>query len=136
MGNDVHVTYCDENHHDGSTFICSMNGRTIDDSSKEDDPIWVHAMEFRSLCHKIMVRVGPLWRASLFLAISQQLAMLEKDDKSIGYVIDGDFYDEGKSDRRQGVMEKYVIFATSLQQLGLIGIWNEKPIMDGGKIKQ
>jgi hypothetical protein len=43
--------------------------------------------------------------------------------------------DESQEERRQGEIERYDAFATSLQRIGLIGIWGEKPLLDGGEIK-
>ena len=110
---------------------CSMNGRKVNPVT-EGDPVWEHAMEFRLACSKIMQRVGPLWRASMTLSIAEQLVELEATD----YVIEGDVLDEAQSEERLGVIQRYDIFATALQKLSLIGIWNEKPLMDGGEVKK
>lgn len=110
---------------------CFMNGRHVDPVT-EADPVWEHAMEFRLACSKIMQRVGPLWRAAMTLSIAEQLVELEATD----YVIEGDVLDEAQSEERLGVIHRYDIFATALQQLSLIGIWNEKPLLDGGAIKK
>jgi hypothetical protein len=110
---------------------CKMNGRTVD-SVAEEDPVWLHAMEFRLTCSKIMIRIGPLWRAAMTLSIAEQLVELETTD----YVIEGDVMDEAQSEERLGAIERFDIFATALQQLSLIGIWNLKPLMDGGEIKK
>jgi tRNA nucleotidyltransferase/poly(A) polymerase len=77
----------DDNGTDGSRFKCSMNGKRIF-SATEDDPVWQHAMEFRLLCSKILQRVGPLWRAALFLSLSEQMAQTLQGD--LDYVIEGD----------------------------------------------
>jgi hypothetical protein len=77
----------DDNGTDGSRFKCSMNGKSIF-SATEDDPVWQHAMEFRLLCSKIMQRVGPLWRAALFLSLSEQMAKTFQGE--LDYVIEGD----------------------------------------------
>lgn len=111
--------------------MCYMNGRTVD-SVEEEDPVWLHAMEFRLACSQIMQRIGPLWRASMTLAISEQLVELETNE----FAIEGDVVDELQSEERLGVIERFDIFATALQQLSLIGIWNQKPLMDGGAIKK
>jgi tRNA nucleotidyltransferase/poly(A) polymerase len=131
---DVCVTYKSENHDDsncvnGGRLYCFMNGRPIN-SVTEEDPVWVHAMEFRSICSKVLLRIGSLWRASLFLSISEELVQVEQKD-GIEYTIEGDAMHETQEERRQGVMERYDTFATALQQIGLIGIWNEKPMADG-----
>ena len=114
-----------------SNFECFMNGRSVD-AGVEEDPVWAHAMEFRSSVASILNRIGPFWRASLFLSLAQELWSLD----CVEYVIEGDVLDESYSERRDGVIESFDIVATSLQQLGLIGIWNEKPLLDGGRIKK
>lgn len=113
------------------SITCSMNERIVD-PAKEEDPVWEHAMEFRLLCAKVMQRIGPLWRAALFLSISEALNSIAGSDK---YMIEGDVMDEVWEERRQGIIERYDAFATALQQIGLIGIWGEPPLLDGGEIK-
>lgn len=44
--------------------------------------------------------------------------------------------DESQEERRQGVIQRYDAFAAALQQLGLIGIWNQKPLINGGEMQQ
>ena len=119
----------------GGRLYCFMNGRPIN-SETEDDPVWVHAMEFRSLCSKVLLRIGSMWRASLFLSISEELVQVEKKDGGIEYTIEGDVMHETQEERRQGVMERFDTFATALQQIGLIGLWNEKPMADGETVIQ
>lgn len=126
---DVKVSYV--NGGERGSIACSMNGRVID-SVTEEDPVWEHAMEFRLLCSQVMHRIGPLWRAALFLSISEQLVSHD----GLDYAIEGDVIDESQEEKRQGVVERYDAFATALQQVGLIGIWNEKPLLHGGQISQ
>ncbi|CAB9512863.1 Putative CCA tRNA nucleotidyltransferase 2 [Seminavis robusta] len=120
-----------ENSSTGS-LMSSMRGHRID-SVLEDDPVWSHAMEFRLMCSRVLQRVGPLWRAALFLSLSEQLASLNDGDHD--YVIEGDVLDESKEERRQGIIEQYDVFAAALQQIGLIGIWGAKPLIDGQEMK-
>ena len=110
---------------------CYMNGRQVD-SVTEEDPVWLHAMEFRYVCAKIILRVGPLWRAAMTLSIAEQLKELETTD----YVIEGDVMDEAQSEERLGVIQRFDAFATAIQRMSLIGIWNQNPLMDGGNIKK
>jgi len=146
---DVHVAYttansnsdnalCDVEDEDGDCdygrFLCFMNGRRVD-STDEEDPVWQHAMEFRLRAASIMRRVGPLWRAALFLSISEELVESEKID-DMEYTIEGDVFDDSQEQLRQGVMERFDVFAAALQQVGVIGIWNEKPVLDGDAIKR
>lgn len=87
LGNVRVVYHEDENDKNKFYTSCHMGPRDID-STKENDPVWKHAMEFRLLVSKIMMRVGPLWRASLILSLSEQLAALENEQLS--YTIEGD----------------------------------------------
>lgn len=131
---DVRVTYHTVNGEaDDGYLVCTMHGRPVD-SVTEEDPVWEHAMEFRLLCAKTLQRIGPLWRAALFVSIAETLASLEDD--GIEYAIEGDYLDESQEEQRQGVIERYDAFATTLQQIGLIGIWNLKPLLDGAEIKK
>ena len=91
-------------------------------------------MEFRLLCSKILLRIGPMWRAALILAISEELVRFEKKD-GMEYTIEGDVFDESQEERRHGIMERFDAFAAALQQIGLIGVWNEKPVADGEQVK-
>ena len=112
-------------------LMCFMSGRKVE-SATEEDPVWEHAMEFRLLCSEVLRRVGPLWRAALFLSISEQLVSLED---GLEYAIEGDVVDESQEERRRGIIERFDAFAAALQQMSLIGIWNEKPLLDGKQIK-
>jgi tRNA nucleotidyltransferase/poly(A) polymerase len=114
-------------------YRCTMKGKQIF-TATENDPVWEHAMEFRMLCSNVMRKVGPLWRAALFLAMSEHIDDALKDD--LPYVIEGDILDESQEDLREREIERYDAFATAMQRLGLVGIWGEKPLMDGGSIKQ
>jgi len=110
---------------------CSMNGKTVF-TATENDPVWQHAMEFRSLCSKIMCKVGPLWRAALFLAMSEHITDALRDD--LDYVIEGDIVDESQEELRQREIERYDSIGTAMQRIGLVGIWGQKPLMDGVEI--
>lgn len=35
-----------------------------------------------------------------------------------------------------GMIQRYDTFAAALQQMGLIGIWSQKPLIDGGAMKK
>ncbi|KAG7374251.1 tRNA nucleotidyltransferase/CCA-adding enzyme [Nitzschia inconspicua] len=115
-----------------SSFKCTMNGEQVY-TATENDPVWEHAMEFRLLCAKVMRKVGSLWRAALFLAMSEDIEETLKDD--LPYVIEGDIMDETQEELREREIERYDAFATAMQRLGLVGIWGEKPLLDGGAIK-
>jgi hypothetical protein len=65
-----------------------LNEREKIFSATEDDPVWLHAMELRLLCSKIMQRAGLLWRAALFLSLSEQMAKTFHGE--LDYVIEGD----------------------------------------------
>lgn len=114
------------------TLTCHMNSVKVN-SETEDDPMWEHAMEFRLLTSQVIQRVGPLWRAALVLSLCEQLVSLNDD---LNYFIEGDVVGESAEERTQGLIERYDAFAASLQQLGLIGIWGQKPLLDGGAMKK
>jgi len=44
--------------------------------------------------------------------------------------------DESREERRKGIIQRYDAFAAALQQLGLIGIWSQKPLINGGEMQQ
>jgi len=117
----------------GDGLHCSMSGHEID-SEVEDDPLWKHAMEFRFLTSKVVERCDDLWRAALMLSLSQELKVIH--DEFGEYVIEGDVIDETKQTLRHGAIERYDVFAVTLQRLGLIGIWGRKPLLDGVQIKR
>lgn len=130
---DVLITARDENSgHGPCNVVCTMNGRGID-AATEQDPLWIHAMEFRQHCARVLSKVGPLWRASLILAISEQLAAFEGD---MSYAIEGDIVDDYQDEQRRGIIESFDAFAAALQQLGLIGIWHQEPLLDGEAMKK
>jgi len=124
---EVRVIYHGESEEDGM-ITCHMARKQVD-SDTEDDPLWLHAMEYRLLVSKVLGRVGPLWRAALILSLSEELLALEKDDFS--YTIEGDVFEETHDAKRKGVIQKYDSFAATLLQLGLIGIWSQRPLIDG-----
>ena len=97
-----------------------MNSRSFD-SATEDDPVWEHAMEFRLQCSKVLKQVGPLWRAALFLALSQELNAVES---------------KRLEEHRGPIIERFDVFAAALQQLGLIGVWNQAPLLNGADIQK
>merc|ERR1712137_720954 len=109
-----------------------MNSKPVD-SVSETDPVWEHAMELRLLTSYVLKRAGPLWRAALILSLSEQLVSLYRESD---YFIEGDVMNESQDERRQGIIERYDAFAASLQQLGLIGIWNQKPLINGKEMQQ
>ncbi|OEU10534.1 PolyA_pol-domain-containing protein, partial [Fragilariopsis cylindrus CCMP1102] len=112
---------------------CSMNGQDVY-TATENDPVWDHAMEFRLQCSNIMRKVGPLWRAALFLAMSEHITEALQDD--LDYVIEGDIVDESQEDLRQREIERYDSVGTAMQRIGLVGIYEQKPLMDGGEVKK
>ena len=119
---------------DGESKIsCTMNGQQVI-TATENDPVWQHAMEFRLLCSKVIRKVGPLWRAALFVAMSEHITDALQGE--LDYVIEGDIVDESQEELRQREIERYDTFATAMQQIGLVGIWGQKPLMDGGEVKK
>lgn len=114
-------------------LMCRMSGKDVE-SENEDDPLWQHAMEFRLLTSKVLGRIGPLWRAALVLSLVEQIGWLRSDE--LAYAIEGDVFDESQSEGHQGIIDRYDAFAAALQKLGLIGVWNLKPLLNGGEIKK
>lgn len=71
---------------DFESLSCRMFGKVID-SVASDDPLWLHAMEFRLLTSNVLSRIGPLWRAALVLSLVEQLIAL---NDTFLYTIEGD----------------------------------------------
>ena len=44
--------------------------------------------------------------------------------------------DEAKEEVISGILQKYDVFAASIMNLGLIGIWNQQPLLNGEEIKE
>ena len=44
-------------------------------------------------------------------------------------------FEEAQEEKRIGVVQTYDAFASSLLQLGLVGIWSQQPIIDGKEMK-
>lgn len=129
----IRVKHEENNNGDGSESLsCRMGGKPVD-SEREDDPIWQGAMEFRLLTSKVLGRVGHLWRAALVLSLVEQLTSMSDD---LEYRIEGDVFEESQEERRQGVFDQYDAFAAALQNLGLIGVWSRKPLIDGRELKK
>lgn len=122
---------------DGQGWIPYMNGRRVDPTT-EEDPVWMHAMDFRLACWQVLCRIGPLWRAAFILSLSEELNACLQGDDSLEYAIEGDVVDESRQELRRGIIERYDIFAASLIRLGLIGnaSWNSKPLLDGDALKE
>jgi len=118
---------------DDTKMMCTMNGQQVF-TATENDPVWQHAMEFRLSCSEVIRKAGPLWRAALFLAMSEHITEALQGDPE--FVIEGDFVDESQDDLRQREIERYDGFATAMQRIGLVGIWGQKPLLDGGEVKK
>jgi hypothetical protein len=44
--------------------------------------------------------------------------------------------DQAKEEVIKGILQNYDIFAASMMNLGLIGIWNQQPLLNGEEIKK
>lgn len=136
----IKITKSHKRSADGSTVDeveCSMlseNGRTVVHSDMVQDPIWTRCMDYRLKLSNIMDKVGPLWRAALILSLSEQLSSLNHGDE-FDVAIEGDVIEQSHEEIRQGVIDNYDAFAVSLMQLGLVGIWSERPLLNGVEIK-
>jgi tRNA nucleotidyltransferase/poly(A) polymerase len=73
-------------HESSESLYCKMGKRKIN-SETEDDPIWLHAMEFRCLISNVLTRIGHLWRAAFVLSLVDQLTSMSSD---LEYTIEGD----------------------------------------------
>jgi len=117
--------------------VCSMNsdnGPLIVHSDMVQDPIWTRCMDFRLKLSNIMEKVGPLWRAAFILSLSEQLSSLNHGDE-FDVAIEGDVIEQSHEEIRQGIIDSYDAFAVSLMQLGLVGIWSERPLLNGVEVK-
>lgn len=115
------------------TTTCAMDGVTIDPDTC-DDPIWKHSMEFREKCAVILMRTEHLWRAAFVLSLSEQLMSwknyheIEEDT--------GDVVPMAPEEVVNDLLRKYDVFAAAMMQLGLVGIWNQEPMLNGDEIKK
>ena len=73
--------------HDADGRITCYMGNRVIEADSEEDPIWLHAMEYRLLASNFLRKVGSLWRAALILSLSEQLAQVEQ---KFSYTIEGD----------------------------------------------
>jgi len=110
----------------GGMLKCSMDGQQVF-TATEHDPAWQQAMEFRLSCSKVMREVGPLWRAALFLAMSEDITEALQS---------ANVFLQSQERLRRRETERYYSLATAILQIGLVGIWGQKPRMDGGEIKR
>mmetsp|Transcript_5862 Transcript_5862/g.12017 ORF Transcript_5862/g.12017 Transcript_5862/m.12017 type:complete len:884 (+) Transcript_5862:335-2986(+) len=117
----------------GSNIMCTMDHRIVDPDT-EDDPVWKHCMEFRLGCADILRKIGPLWRAAIILSLCEQLA--EGKNSELEYMIEGDVVFEAQEEITSGILANYDAFAAAIMQLGLIGIWNQEPLVNGDEIKK
>jgi len=115
-----------------SKIACSMNTKTVEPDT-EDDPVWLHCMEFRKNCSEVLRRIGPLWRAAFILSLCEQL--MDAGNDELEYTIEGDVIEQTQEEIVSGIMNKYDVFAAAMMQLGLIGIWTQHPLVNGGEIK-
>merc|ERR1712071_442100 len=102
----------------------------IDSNTIEYDEIWKEAMKLRLKSAEVIRQVKSLWRASLILSLAEQLSMLNFD-----LAIEDDEIDQSREEIRLGIIAQYDAFAASLLQLGLIGIWTQKPLIDGDEMR-
>ncbi len=72
---------------DPDGITCLMGGKVVD-CEAEKDPLWEGAMEYRLMVSKPLKRLEHLWRASIILSLSEQLAAIEGEE--IQYTIEGD----------------------------------------------
>eukprot|EP00584_Thalassiosira_punctigera_P000529 CAMPEP_0172527070 /NCGR_PEP_ID=MMETSP1067-20121228/1847_1 /TAXON_ID=265564 ORGANISM="Thalassiosira punctigera, Strain Tpunct2005C2" /NCGR_SAMPLE_ID=MMETSP1067 /ASSEMBLY_ACC=CAM_ASM_000444 /LENGTH=706 /DNA_ID=CAMNT_0013310735 /DNA_START=177 /DNA_END=2297 /DNA_ORIENTATION=+ len=122
--------------------ICTIENRDVDPDT-ERDPVWEHCMEFRRDCADVLKRVEHRWRAAFILSLSEQLVNWQ--NHKIEYVCDvesselgsssSSFQEETPEEILCSIMKKYDLIAAAMLQMGLIGIWKQRPLLDGGEIK-
>lgn len=125
-------------------IVCTMDHHPVNPTS-EDDPLWEHAMDFRQRSAKILKKVEYLWRAAFILSMCEQLVDLQTrqidrdDDELADQVCEGTLREGWSQETDEevvcSILKKYDVFAAAMLQLGLIGIWKQNPILDGGEIK-
>eukprot|EP00594_Rhizosolenia_setigera_P017934 CAMPEP_0178961198 /NCGR_PEP_ID=MMETSP0789-20121207/13536_1 /TAXON_ID=3005 /ORGANISM="Rhizosolenia setigera, Strain CCMP 1694" /LENGTH=715 /DNA_ID=CAMNT_0020644931 /DNA_START=396 /DNA_END=2543 /DNA_ORIENTATION=+ len=128
----------DDNDTENRVINCSMqefDGEVMHeikiDSVTVENPIWKYAMQYRLECAQILDKVQSLWRAALILSLSEQLAGLDFD-----HAIEEDVIGQSQEEIRRGIIAQYDAFAASLLQLGLVGIWKQKPLTNGEEMKK
>mmetsp|Transcript_13169 Transcript_13169/g.19985 ORF Transcript_13169/g.19985 Transcript_13169/m.19985 type:complete len:170 (-) Transcript_13169:49-558(-) len=109
---------------------CFMNGELVNGETEEEE-VWMYAMELRLACAQILQRAGPLWRAALFLSLSEELSALDDEYESVKTI---DSLEDAREEKRRGIIERYDTFGTAILYLGLIGVWDEKPLIDGAQM--
>lgn len=139
-----HGIFVRPNNHDSSnkdkkynSILCSMLrldgellAEIIIDPETTDDPIWKQAMQYRLTCANLLQQVQSFWRPALILSLSEQLSQLDFD-----IAIEEDVIEQTHEEVRMGIIAQYDIFAASLLQLGLIGIWTQTSLVNGVEIK-
>jgi len=133
--NEIKVTIDKDCHF--QTKKCSMlteKGITNINSELEKNSCWLKSMEFRLMCSDIMERAGPFWRPALLLAVSEQLAMANGGEE-FHVSIEGDEIEQSRQEIRQGIISQYDALAVSIIELGLVGIQDEKPLINGDDMK-
>eukprot|EP00571_Detonula_confervacea_P007825 CAMPEP_0172326938 /NCGR_PEP_ID=MMETSP1058-20130122/58057_1 /TAXON_ID=83371 /ORGANISM="Detonula confervacea, Strain CCMP 353" /LENGTH=844 /DNA_ID=CAMNT_0013043845 /DNA_START=142 /DNA_END=2676 /DNA_ORIENTATION=+ len=115
-----------------SKIVCTMDNRGVD-SDREDDPVWKHCMEFRQNCADVLRKIEPLWRAAFVLSLCEQVTSWKNNE--IEYLHGGDVVQEAPEEVINGIIKNYNVFAAAMMQLGLIGIWNQHPLLNGDEIK-
>jgi len=108
---------------------------TIIDTDNETNSDWNKAMEYRLTCAQILLGVGSQWRAALILSLSEKILSLTENHEIVNKTENGVITLKNMEMHKQ-IVAQYDAFAASLLQLGLIGIWDQKPIIDGDEVKR
>lgn len=77
-----------------------------------------------------------LWRDGLLLAAASQLAVLESFKAEPGLLREsGPYFDQlTLDDRMRAVIERFAAMERRIEQLGLDGVWNLRPLLDGARL--
>lgn len=120
---------------DNPSIVCIMGNRALE-PDVEDDPVWTHCMQFRKRCAELLREIGPLWRAAFVLSLCEGLRASETRGYNAEYMLGGGSVQEAPEEVLGGIIRGYDLFAAAMIQLGLIGIWNQRPLLDGNEVKR
>lgn len=125
----------DRDREDVECVMQRLNGELVEevrvDPLTTNDRVWRDAMEYRWECAEVLREIGSLWRPALILSLAERLVQLDFD-----IAIEEDVINQSQEEVRMGVLAQYDAFAASLIQLGLIGIWRRKPLINGDEMKK
>ncbi|CBJ26899.1 conserved unknown protein [Ectocarpus siliculosus] len=75
-----------------------------------------------------MRAVGPLWRVALVLGLT--------GDLGTKHILDSNVRDRGDKEEDAAVIAAYMSMAREIESMGLEGVWDLKPMFNGGEVKK